>query len=270
MCCAGRAHACERSTLVTFKFVDRCLAPDAALPCALTFSWEPAPWCGHCKAQKPEVAKAAESFMFDPSRSMAAVDCIEATNENLCQRHQVKAYPTFIYFSKDSSGEAIPYSGSQVALSLVEFLKAPPTKQKRSLPPPLKEPAHWREQAAEVCHVEGKRAFQDHVEARRFMFVMFYAPWCTHCTRAKPEFAKAAKTFADDQSISFVGVDCDNKEKNYELCREHGTVTFPMFKFFDSAAQKGMADPILFEGGRKSAYFGMFVTKMMKTKSIKR
>ena len=37
-----------------------------------------APWCGHCKAAKPEFTAAAEALADDASKSLAAVDCTEA------------------------------------------------------------------------------------------------------------------------------------------------------------------------------------------------
>ena len=36
-----------------------------------------APWCGHCKAAKPNFVAAAEELKPESSRKLAAVDCTE-------------------------------------------------------------------------------------------------------------------------------------------------------------------------------------------------
>ncbi len=38
--------------------------------------------------------------------------------------------------------------------------------------------------------------------------VMFYAPWCGHCKRAKPEFSQAATVLKGDTEVALAAVDC--------------------------------------------------------------
>ena len=50
-----------------------------------------APWCGHCKALKPEYKKLADTFKDDDSVTIAAMD---ATANSIPKEFDVKGYPT--------------------------------------------------------------------------------------------------------------------------------------------------------------------------------
>jgi protein disulfide-isomerase-like protein len=64
-------------------------------------------------------------------------------------------------------------------------------------------------------------------EGKKTVFVMFYAPWCGHCTAVKPKFAKVARAFLGDASkVAVVGVDATQEE---ELAQEYGVEGFPTF-----------------------------------------
>lgn len=64
-------------------------------------------------------------------------------------------------------------------------------------------------------------------DGKKTVFVMFYAPWCGHCTAVKPKFAKVARAFAGDASkVAVVGVDATIEE---ELAQEYGIEGFPTF-----------------------------------------
>ena len=54
-----------------------------------------APWCGHCKAAKPDFVAASKRFLKRTFR-FAAIDCTEDGSET-CAALGVKSYPTFLY-----------------------------------------------------------------------------------------------------------------------------------------------------------------------------
>jgi len=63
------------------------------------------------------------------------------------------------------------------------------------------------------------------------VLVMFYAPWCGHCKKLKPEFELAAKTLAaNDPPIALAKVDCTEGGK--ETCNSFSVKGYPTLKIF--------------------------------------
>nr|CAG4648580.1 EOG090X0438 [Polyphemus pediculus] len=61
--------------------------------------------------------------------------------------------------------------------------------------------------------------------------VMFYAPWCGHCKRLKPEFEKAASLLkSNDPPVTLVKVDCTEGGKS--TCNKFSVQGYPTLKIF--------------------------------------
>lgn len=73
--------------------------------------------------------------------------------------------------------------------------------------------------------------FSHELERLENTLVMFYAPWCGHCKRLKPEYAKAAEMLlGNDPSITLAKVDCTEGGK--ETCNKYSVSGYPTLKIF--------------------------------------
>ncbi len=50
--------------------------------------------------------------------------------------------------------------------------------------------------------------FESALSSADTALVMFFAPWCGHCKRAKPEFSSAGDLLANDKKKVLAAVDC--------------------------------------------------------------
>jgi protein disulfide-isomerase-like protein len=76
-----------------------------------------APWCGHCKKMKPDWDKLGELFRDDANVLIGDVDCT-GNSKSLCEKYNVKGYPTLKTFWKTASDD---YSGGRGFEELKEF-----------------------------------------------------------------------------------------------------------------------------------------------------
>jgi len=80
-----------------------------------------APWCGHCKAFKPELSKASLKLEEHGTLEgkLFAADCTGAAAE-ICAKHEVKSYPTLKWIDGDKVEE---YSGGNGAKGVLDFFR---------------------------------------------------------------------------------------------------------------------------------------------------
>ena len=61
-------------------------------------------------------------------------------------------------------------------------------------------------------------------------FVMYYADWCGHCKRTKPEFEKLGNKY---KNIKIVALNAEDPE-NKDLVKSQGINGFPTIRFYQS------------------------------------
>lgn len=100
--------------------------------------------------------------------------------------------------------------------------------------------------AVNVAHLDDS-TFDDAVSSKSHAMVMFYAPWCGHCTKFKPDYAKAATLLADyDVTIAAV-----NAIKSKKAKKQFNVTGFPTILYFNNGKEAGT-----FEGDRSAG--GLF------------
>ncbi|XP_053674938.1 protein disulfide-isomerase A5 [Anopheles nili] len=178
-----------------------------------------APWCGHCKKMKPEYEKAAE--IMKSKNIPGVLAALDATKEaSVGQQYGVKGYPTVKYFS---NGEFKFDVNVRDAEKIVEFMQKPIEP-----PPPPAPEAPWEDEASDVVHLNDE-TFKPFLKKKKHVLVMFYAPWCGHCKRAKPEFTRAAEHFKEDPKTELAAVDCTRYSS---VCSSFEVRGYPTFKYF--------------------------------------
>ena len=97
-------------------------------------------------------------------------------------------FPTLLFFEKGKL--QYPYPGDNTRTAIIDFMENPSDKA----PEKGVEPS-WKDEPSEVVHLTDS-TFDDFLSEESSVMVMFYAPWCGHCKKMKPQFNAAAALLA--------------------------------------------------------------------------
>lgn len=218
---------------------------------ALAFFY--APWCGHCKKAKPEITQAAEHFKNELKVAFVAVDCTK--HQSVCEQFNVKGFPTIIYLNYGKNPK--PYEGGREAKDFIKFMKNPQDPNSAKSDPR----DEWVDfPGNKHVHLLDDSNFDDFINSKRRVLVMFYAPWCGHCKNMKPAYALAANdvtSFVPGSYLAAVDATANN-----QLSKRFDLRGFPTLKFFENGQFK-----FDYNGGRNKDDFVEFLRNPVQTKS---
>jgi len=93
--------------------------------------------------------------------------------------------------------------------------------------------------------------FDEVLAQHQYLLVEFYAPWCGHCKKLAPEYAKAAQTLRSEGL--YIGKLDATEQK--EVAKRFDIGGYPTLKFFIRG------EPIEYEGGRTSSEIVAWIRK---------
>jgi len=185
-----------------------------------------APWCGHCKKLAPEYDAAAyELKEAGVVGVLAKIDANE--HQEIGNKYGVQGFPTLKIFKKGVD-EPIDFQGGRNTFEIVEKMKE------------LSDP-NWTPPKSEVIELTTAN-FDETVNKQPIMLVEFFAPWCGHCKKLKPEYEQAARLLKPE-GIPLATVDATVEK---DIAKKYDVTGYPTLKIF----RNGKVSE--FKGGRTS------------------
>lgn len=208
-----------------------------------------APWCGHCKKMKPDYEEAAKELAeTKPDATLAAVD--GTVHKAVAEKLKVEGFPTLRYFVNGSlSDKAVTYRTKKDIVAFMKGLKVPDPVESK---PPTEE-AEWDAETSSVTHLTDE-TFASTLKKRKHALVMFYAPWCGHCKRLKPDYLAAANLLKHQPRMLLGALDCTQYT---EICTKYEVTGYPTLKVF-----KYGKDPMDYNGGRTATDIVEYLAKV--------
>uniref|UniRef100_A0A8C9YS92 Protein disulfide isomerase family A, member 5 n=1 Tax=Sander lucioperca TaxID=283035 RepID=A0A8C9YS92_SANLU len=183
--------------------------------------------CGVCKRMQPIFQQAATETKG--KYVLAGMNVHPAEFDGLKQEYNVKGYPTFCYFEKGKFLYHYENYGA-TAKDMADWMKNPQPTQPKTPEVP------WTETDSPVFHLTDE-SFDSFLEEHPAALVMFYAPWCGHCKKMKPEYDEAAEILnkgADSPGV-LAAVDSTVHKAVGERFKISG---FPTVKYFEKGEDK--------------------------------
>uniref|UniRef100_A0A4W4GTJ2 Thioredoxin domain-containing protein n=1 Tax=Electrophorus electricus TaxID=8005 RepID=A0A4W4GTJ2_ELEEL len=186
-----------------------------------------APWCGVCKRMQPIFQQAATDTKG--KYVLAGMNVHPSEFDGLKQEFGIKGYPTFCYFEKGKFLHHYENYGA-TAKDIADWLKNPQPPQPNTPEVP------WSESDSPVFHLTDE-SFDAFLEERQSVLVMFYAPWCGHCKRLKPEYDAAAEVANVEPNSPGVLAAVD-ATVHKSVAERFQVTSFPTVKYFERGEEK--------------------------------
>uniref|UniRef100_A0A8C6UCM5 Protein disulfide-isomerase A5 n=1 Tax=Neogobius melanostomus TaxID=47308 RepID=A0A8C6UCM5_9GOBI len=147
--------------------------------------------------------------------------------DGLKQEYNVKGYPTFCYFEKGKFLHHYENYGATSKDIASDWLEGPAAKDPE---------VPWSESDSPVFHLTDE-SFDSFLEEHTAALIMFYAPWCGHCKKMKPEYDEAAEVLnkASDSPGVLAALDATVHKAAGDRFKISG---FPTVKYFVNGEEK--------------------------------
>ena len=152
------------------------------------------------------------------------VDC-SSDGKKMCKKLKIKPSPYILKHYREGSFNK-DYDRLLEWKSMMSFMENPTAD-----PPWSEDPA-----AHNVRHVEGPQDLDTLLKTeKKPILMMFYAPWCGHCKRMKPELAAAATKVKGRYVLA--GMDVDTPE-SFGVREQYNITGFPTLLYFENGMKK--------------------------------
>lgn len=95
----------------------------------------------------------------------------------------------------------------------------------------------------ESVYVMTDANFKDFVNSKKYVLVKFYAPWCGHCKKMAPDYAKLAqRVHAESEDVFIAKLDATEQKA---AASDYSIQGFPTLKFFVNG------QPMDYQGARE-------------------
>ncbi|KAL0902335.1 hypothetical protein ABMA27_000231 [Loxostege sticticalis] len=189
-----------------------------------------APWCGYCKTLKPEYVSAAADLKGEAL--LAAIDVAKPGNSKIRSQYNITGFPTLLYYEKGQL--RFPYNGENKRQAIVDFMRDPTTQMQQQGKKKDDADESWSENT-DVVHLSADN-FDSVLSKAKNALVVFYAPWCGHCKRIKPEFEKAATRIKSEKIDGILAA--VDATKQPDLASRFGVKGYPTLKYFAKGEYK--------------------------------
>ncbi|CAK8672304.1 unnamed protein product [Clavelina lepadiformis] len=178
------------------------------------------PTCSTCyKLRKVYEQTALQLDIEKPDVTLAAVNIVKALR--LKAKYSISSYPYFAYFYDGKF--KYQYHGKFDIDSIIAFMKKPAFIEKK------KADKDWSLAKTNVTILQ-RTSFYKSVKASKHTLVMFYAKWCSHCLRFKPQFVEAADSLKSKTSDAHLAA--FDGEESKKILERYNVTGFPTLIYF--------------------------------------
>lgn len=156
-----------------------------------------APWCGHCKALAPEWSKAAMAL-----KGVVQVGAVDMdVHQSVGGPYDIRGFPTIKIFGSNKNSPQ-DHNGQRTAKSIIDSaLSAVKSAVNDRLSGGRRQSGGGGRQGGgggkpgnkdDVIELTDSNFETEVLNSKDLWLVEFFAPWCGHCQKLAPEWAKAA------------------------------------------------------------------------------